>query len=421
MIVVFRMTVYRFKVEVVLPALFYIFMAQGASVSHRRMLQQQDQCLNSGIFKFIDAGCSTPGARYEIFGGQVADLNKWPYLMSFQMKQSNSADCYFHVCGGALLGPDVVVTAAHCVQQGRWLGSGQFEGSPQQSVSVTKTPYCRHLAGSEGRFNIRYIVVSPEWSQSDLVGDVALLFLDSSLQGPYLNYQNYVNIYDGQEFQIAGYGIIQPSDRNDFAKNVRPAYRANLNSISRDRCIELMAQFNFNAGEEKIDYDRVFCAHNEFADTCSGDSGGPLVLKGNSPSEDSLVGLASWGPRVQCENENESQAPSAFVRVSYYSSWMSDTIGKHSANSNNNNNNQNNDDNNNNNNDNNSDNNNNNEQGTSENGHSSSDSYDSANGGSLQSMNQESASVVGPSILSDQITNSRDFLDGLKDNFSKNG
>eukprot|EP01025_Chloroclados_australasicus_P053691 TRINITY_DN633_c0_g1_i4.p1 TRINITY_DN633_c0_g1~~TRINITY_DN633_c0_g1_i4.p1 ORF type:complete len:549 (+),score=16.91 TRINITY_DN633_c0_g1_i4:204-1850(+) len=309
---------------------------QGIHVNNRRLLQSWNQCLDSGIFNYIDPGCRTPGAEYEIFGGQVADLQKWPYLMSFQMERSSGdSNCLAHVCGGALIAPDVAITAAHCVEVGRWLNWGQFEGAPVRTVKATKAPFCRHLTGSEGHLNVRHIVIQPEWNSAELVGDIALIFLDQSLTGPYLNYQTYPNIQDGQELQIAGYGIINTDDKTYFATNVRPAYRAKLWTISRERCVDLMASYNFNAGDEKIDYDRMICAHNEYADTCSGDSGGPLVIKGYDPSQDILVGLSSWGPRFQCESTDQTQAPSAFVRISYYTNWISQNIVKHSWQNNN--------------------------------------------------------------------------------------
>merc|ERR1712238_502818 len=56
-------------------------------------------------------------------------------------------------------------------------------------------------------------------------------------------------------------------------------------------------------------------------DACVGDSGGPLIRKGETPSEDTLVGLVSWG--VGCARDG---IPGVYARVSYYYDWIVDTI-----------------------------------------------------------------------------------------------
>ena len=39
----------------------------------------------------------------------------------------------------------------------------------------------------------------------------------------------------------------------------------------------------------------MLCAWANGTDGCQGDSGGPLVVKGNTPEEELLVGVVSWG------------------------------------------------------------------------------------------------------------------------------
>ena len=47
------------------------------------------------------------GAQTRIIGGDVADAGKYPYAVSL-----SSPDWGGHFCGGSLIGPDVVLSAA---------------------------------------------------------------------------------------------------------------------------------------------------------------------------------------------------------------------------------------------------------------------------------------------------------------------
>lgn len=53
------------------------------------------------------ADCGKQQSTSRIIGGSVAKTGQWPWQLSLHFRGS-------HVCGGVLISPDFVLTAAHC-------------------------------------------------------------------------------------------------------------------------------------------------------------------------------------------------------------------------------------------------------------------------------------------------------------------
>lgn len=62
------------------------------------------------LFSLGSCGTRIEGTR--IVGGEDAVPNSWPWQVSLRKGRSN-----YHTCGGTLIRPDWVITAAHCVMR----------------------------------------------------------------------------------------------------------------------------------------------------------------------------------------------------------------------------------------------------------------------------------------------------------------
>ncbi|KAG8406561.1 hypothetical protein J3459_018664 [Metarhizium acridum] len=101
---------------------------------------------------------TTPSLIMKIIGGTNATIDQFPYQASIQ-RRVHSFDCQFnvHTCGGVIIAPNKILTAAHCV-------SGDDDGSDRTQfvVRAGSTDWTRggQLVGVNG------ITIQP-WLQAE--------------------------------------------------------------------------------------------------------------------------------------------------------------------------------------------------------------------------------------------------------------
>ncbi|MGW0712468.1 trypsin-like serine protease [Streptomyces sp. NPDC002643] len=216
-----------------------------------------------------------------IIGGSETTISSAPWMVQLAYYDADTDEGYF--CGGTLVAPNKVLTAAHCVDGLDWVDNGAvLAGTTDLYDDTTGT-----VAGVIRQWQ------HTKYDEELIKNDVAVLTLDRPLSQKWLPLaaSNDSALYKaGTSATAYGWGLTSGAEDAQLSAKLK---KATLPVVADSTCNSAMLSI---LGKDYFAEGSMVCAGTPASggdegttSTCNGDSGGPLVVNNK------VVGIVSWG------------------------------------------------------------------------------------------------------------------------------
>ncbi|XP_055693976.1 brachyurin-like [Lutzomyia longipalpis] len=235
-----------------------------------------------------------------IVNGQPAATNQFPHQATVFSTNNNATGGF---CGGSLISPIWVYSAAHCTRGFNWyhIGVGSINRLQQQQTQISN-----------------HVIEHPQYNPQNLNNDVCVIRLDNPLQinaavqvirQPTRSEQG--QLWVGAHALVSGFG--RTTNTGPISNQLM---FTGIRIISNAECASVYGTSVIVAS--------TICGRGwdfDSQSTCNGDSGGPLILR--QAGGDVHIGVVSFVSGAGCDSGH----PSGYARSTHFIDWVNANTG----------------------------------------------------------------------------------------------
>lgn len=261
----------------------------------------------SAVDTELTCGERSERRMHKIVGGSFTPIESHPWVAALFQRSD-------FLCGGSLIAPCWVLTAAHC------FSDGEDTDIRRLSVYLGKSAINDTDADREQKFIVEKLIIHQKYNESSFDNDIALLRIKSRNGGCAVRSASaravclppsHTQLPAGFQCSIAGFG------RERFAA-------WHYSQYLKQAEVKLLPQTVCKSKSYYGDLitKNMFCAGSPdwSSDACKGDSGGPLVCEASGRMF--LFGVVSWGDGCAMKNK-----PGVYTQVTNYNKWIAAKTG----------------------------------------------------------------------------------------------
>ncbi len=247
---------------------------------------------------------SGPSAQASIVGGVPSSIAAYPWLAHIEYRGAVEE----LGCGGSVIAPRLILTAAHCVLT----GTGKVGVASNFSVLTGISDLDE--ATPERASRVSQVLVSPEYNPARTLNDVALLVLSAPVAVPAVPIATAADaalLTPGTPLAVAGWGMtsFEPPKLPSLMREAQPVVQ------STPFCERKLGRVlsTYSPASQ-------FCVRTTSdpgASLCNGDSGGPGVAR-RADGTVVQIGVISLKGSLECS----PSSPQVLARVDRASAWI---------------------------------------------------------------------------------------------------
>ncbi|AUW47106.1 trypsin-like serine protease [Rhizobium leguminosarum] len=254
-----------------------------------------------------------------VIGGQAAKKGEWPWQVKILAPDPEQRGRFGGHCGGSLIAPRWILTAAHCVTSGR---SGKQDLFARDLLIVEGKSKIDKVIAVDGPdkpgLAVEDVIIHEDFDRKVFANDIALIKLSEPAKSkPAILASASDDEVEaaGHPAVVTGWGYTKADHGWDDKYLPTELQEVELPIVPREDC--RAAYRDSSMRMNPIDERNVCAGYAEGGkDACQGDSGGPLVAQ--RPDKRWIqLGIVSWG--AGCA---EAEHYGVYTRVAAFRDWI---------------------------------------------------------------------------------------------------